>query len=478
MEKKIPLVVDLDGSLVKDDTFLESIIEFIKLDIFNILRILVYLMHSKAYLKNEIAKKIIIDPKSLIYEKVVLDLIKKEKKNDRKIILCSASNQKQVDSVSEYLNIFDKAIGSSESLNLRGNNKMSYLTSLFNDKGYDYVGNDRSDISVWSKARKIYTVNTNNRVINSLNKENVIKLVPRVSMLNKMYYVAKSLRLHQWIKNILIFLPMILAQQFSLTNLKLSLLAFLAFGLTSSIGYIFNDLLDIQSDRLSPSKKMRPFAASHLDLKDGIIIMISLSLISTYIVMNFISNEYLFIVSGYLFLSMLYTLFVKKIIGLDMVFLTSLYILRVFAGGYVTSIEVSIWLIIFCVFTFLYLSSIKRISELKVQKSQEESGHKISSVRGYLQSDLSIIQQISTSSGLISVLVLALYFRSPGVIELYKNPELLILICPIFLFWIIRISICTHRGQMHEDPIIFTLKDPYSIFIGAIVLFIMIFQFV
>lgn len=478
MEKKIPLVVDLDGSLVKGDTFLEAIIEFIKLDIFNVLRILVYLIHSKAYLKNKIAKKIIIDPKNLIYEKAVLDLIKQEKKDNKKIILCSASNQKQVDSVSKYLNIFDKAIGSSESLNLRGYNKMNYLTSLFKDKGYDYVGNDKSDISVWSKARKIYTINTNNHVIDSLNKENLIKLVPRVSMLNKIYYVAKSLRLHQWVKNVLIFLPMILAQQFSLINLKLSLLAFLVFGLASSIGYIFNDLLDVQSDRLSPSKKLRPFASSHLDLKDGFIIMTSLSLISIYIIMNFISNEYLFVVFGYLFLSMLYTLVIKKIIGLDILFLTSLYILRVFAGGNVTSIEVSIWLIIFCIFIFLYLSSIKRISELKIQKNQEESGHKISSVRGYLHSDLPIIQQISSSSGLISILVLALYFRSSEVIELYKNPELLMLICPILLFWIIRISICTHRGQMHEDPIIFTLKDPYSITIGTIVLFIMIFQFI
>jgi len=274
-----------------------------------------------------------------------------------------------------------------------------------------------------------------------------------------------ALRLHQWAKNILVFVPLILTYRFENTeNILIVLLAFLVFGLVASANYLINDMMDLDSDRRHLTKKNRPLASGKLSIRNAVIAVVILLLGAISFV--FILPLIFFIsIAIYLIISILYSLVLKKIVILDVIILAGLYTMRIISGALVIKTIPTFWLLAFSMFFFFSLALIKRYTELRLIKtSGKEDGYK-SSMHGrkYLVEDMVILQIMGIGSGLLAVLVFALYINSIEIKLLYSLPEILWLALPVLLFWITRMWLLTNRGLMHEDPVVFALTDRASL---------------
>ena len=287
-------------------------------------------------------------------------------------------------------------------------------------------------------------------------------------MIKKIRHAFAAMRPHQWVKNLLIFAPLILSFQFMDPGLVIkSLLAFIAFSLSASSLYIINDLLDIESDRLHPKKKSRPFASGQLSKPWGVGQAVVLLVIALVLAV-YLNTEFLASLVIYSVLSAIYSFKLKKVVLLDVSILAVLYTLRIIAGTFAVSLDLSYWLIIFSIFIFTSLAMVKRVSELynlMLEDKEEVRG------RGYAVQDREIILALGSASGFVSVLVFALYIHDPLIVQRYTQPEWLWLIVPALLYWIGRVWIIAHRGQMDEDPVVFALQDKVSY---AILIFIAI----
>jgi 4-hydroxybenzoate polyprenyltransferase len=353
-------------------------------------------------------------------------------------------------------------MSSNGSTNLSGNNKASALVEKFGHQGFDYVGNSQVDLLVWSKSHKSIVVNGSINLLNKLKKIGDIELV--FSGIGSGFKDwIKAFRLHQWIKNLLIFVPILAAHALiTIDNVTLLLLAFLSFGLCASSVYISNDLLDLESDRLHLRKRNRPFASGCIPIWIGLILA-PLLLIISLIIASLVNKSFLYWLIIYFLITGAYSLWLKRIVLVDCFTLAQLYTLRIVAGAASVDVPLSFWLLAFSIFLFLSLAFIKRCAELYFHSSNQiEFAHG----RGYLVSDLALIQQLGISSGFLAVLVLALYLNSDNVVRLYKNPEFIWLAVPLILFWISWMWLQVHRGKMHDDPIVFAIKDKVSIFVG------------
>ncbi len=272
-------------------------------------------------------------------------------------------------------------------------------------------------------------------------------------------------RFHQWVKNLLLFVPLIAAHKLSETELIISLAeAFVAFSLCASAVYIINDLADLEADKQHPTKRNRPFASGSVPITHGIIIGALLLLASSVIAMQLPINFFLALIV-YFVITLGYSLKFKSIALIDVLFLAGLYTMRIIAGAYVINVELSFWLLNFSIFIFFSLALVKRYSELLLMQSFDKD--KIAG-RGYQFDDLSLLRMMGIGSGFISVLILALYIDSPNIKALYTHPEYVWMLCPLFLYWISRVWLKTHRGEMHDDPIVFALRDVASILIAGI----------
>ena len=278
-------------------------------------------------------------------------------------------------------------------------------------------------------------------------------------MSNLLIEIMRAMRPHQWIKNILIFAPLILSFQFlNIKSITEAVLAFLAFSFTASGLYIVNDLLDIEADRAHPVKRNRPFASGRLSKNWGIGQSIVV-LILAFTIALYLNPQFLIVLIIYAFLSAAYSFKLKRVVLLDVSLLAVLYTLRIIAGTFAVSVELSYWLIVFSIFIFTSLAMVKRVSELynlKIQGKEEVGG------RGYTVYDHEIMSAMGAASGFVSVLVLALYIHDPLTAERYSNPEWLWMIVPSILYWIGRVWIIAHRGQMNEDPVVFAVRDKVS----------------
>jgi len=273
------------------------------------------------------------------------------------------------------------------------------------------------------------------------------------------------LRPHQWLKNILILLPVLLSHTWN--NWAISskaLLATACFCLTASATYIFNDFLDVHSDREHDHKKLRPLAAGTVTTRAAMILAVALLLAAIFLAVK-LPLSFGIMLGIYFLSTIFYSLYLKTKVILDICTLAGLYTIRVFAGGAATAIPISEWTAAFAMFVFLGLAAVKRYAELQ---ASPETGE-LTTRRGYEQVDKSAIQVLGLSSMVISVLVLVLYLRSPEVTLLYRHSEMLRLICPVLLYWFGRIWIVAGRGTMHSDPIIFALRDRASLIAAAVI---------
>tara|TARA_Y100001935_G_C17198886_1_gene454010 strand:+ start:23 stop:904 length:882 start_codon:yes stop_codon:yes gene_type:complete len=277
----------------------------------------------------------------------------------------------------------------------------------------------------------------------------------------------KSLRPHQWLKNFLIFIPLLAAHNTNLEIIRMAVIIFFSFSLMASSVYIINDIIDLKADRAHPLKRYRIFASGKISLNNGKILAILLFIFSIFIALN-VNKLLIIILVFYFLISNFYSLMLKKIIILDICTLAILYTSRIITGGIVLDIELSVWLLAFSLFFFFSLAAIKRQAELVdlIKRKKLKSLN-----RGYKTSDLPIISMSALGAGYISVLIMAFYVNSPEVMQLYSQPQALWGICMVLLFWLTKISLVTQRGMMHYDPIIFAVKDKMSQVCFILILF-------
>jgi 4-hydroxybenzoate polyprenyltransferase len=469
----IPLVIDLDGTLLRSDLLLETILLFCKEHPHRIWQLLWWFMHGKVRLKTELIKSTKLDVSLLPYDSAVIEFIQTERKQGRKIVLATASHRILVEKIADHLQLFDEIIATDTGQNLAAHHKRDVLLQKFGDKGFDYAGNSRADIPVWTKARHAYVVNPELGVKTQAHKLGNVKNVLGTYKPTLRQW-KKALRLHQWLKNALIFIPLLAAHRINELPLVLNTsLAFLLFGLCASSVYILNDLLDLNDDRHHPTKCRRPFAAGNISIKAGLITFPLLLITAFSGAIQFLPIKFVIVLAVYYAVTIAYSFVLKRWMIVDVITLAALYTLRIIAGVKAVELNTSFWMLAFSMFIFLSLALIKRYTELHLARKKGET--KKLQGRGYYPSDLEMISSLGAASGYMSVLVLALYINDPIAITLYRYPNLIWFACPLLLLWISRVWMLTHRGHMHDDPVIFAIKDRASLIIG--ILFFIVFWF-
>lgn len=461
----LPLVVDLDGTLIKTDLLFESANQFITRNPFHLAAVLAWLTKGKSHLKTRLAQNCSIDAASLPYNCNLISWLSEEHQQGRKIILATASHNILAQTVAKHLGFFNEVLATEGDLNLKADKKRDLLIQKYGAQGFDYIGNDVADFPVWQSAHANHVVSSSPTFIERVRRiGNLTKTFPseRPPLSRSLF---KALRLHQWLKNILIFVPLLAAQQFgNLVDDLQVLIAFGIFGLTASSVYLLNDLVDVADDRHHYRKKLRPFAAGDLSLVAGWLLWPALLTISFSLAWFLLPPAFIVVLATYFALTIAYSLRLKKTALIDVLTLASLYTLRIFAGAAAISVPLSFWLLTFSMFIFLSLAFIKRFSELKSARQVKMDG--LLPGRGYEHQDLELVSTMGVSSGYLAVLVLALYIQDGRTGELYQAPQFIWLACPILLFWISRAWLIAHRGDMHDDPIIFAIKDRISWMVG------------
>ncbi len=459
----VPLVVDLDGTLIKTDLLIESFLTLLSTHPVKALDSLSALGRGKAALKARIACEVMIDPCTLPFNPPLLARLRAEKAAGRLLYLASASDRRYVESVAAHLGLFDGVFASDGETNLVGSAKAKRLCEAFGEGGFDYAGDAMVDVAVWSKAAGALVVCPSHSL-----KRVVAARFPHAEIIGdgvlRQKDLMKALRLHQWLKNLLIFVPLLAAHAINGHSLTASLVAFFSFGFCASSVYLLNDLLDLANDRRHPSKCRRPFAAGLIPLKYGLALIPVLIALSILLALG-LAPLFLAVLGSYYLLTLGYSLRLKRLMMVDVVLLACLYGIRVVAGGVAVGVPLSVWLVAFSLFLFFSLALVKRCAEL-IDHAGKGAGDP--SGRGYRLEDLPILESMATASGYLSVLVLALYINSPVVGRLYTVPELLWPSCTILLYWISRVLVLTHRGHMHDDPVIFAATDRVSLISGAL----------
>jgi 4-hydroxybenzoate polyprenyltransferase/phosphoserine phosphatase len=459
-----PLVVDLDGTLINTDILHESAIRLLRDKPYFILALPFWLFDGKAVLKQKLASHVVLNIASLPFNQHLIDWLKLQKDLGRRLVLCTASDISIVRMIANHLNLFDEVIASDGIFNLAGKNKANVLLDKYGENGFDYVGNSSVDFLVWEKAKQGVVVSGSRALVHRASAFTDIEYVISKTKNNLMTWM-KIFRLHQWIKNVLIFVPIFAAHQVITGEIWINLgLAFLSFSLCASSVYIANDLLDLESDRLHSRKRFRPFASGEVPIWKGVALTPVL-IISSLAIAWHIGGGFLLWLLVYFSLTCAYSWGLKRLVLIDCLILAIFYTLRIIAGAAAVSVPLSFWLIAFSIFLFLSLAFIKRYAELQIQlNSNTEKVHG----RGYYTADAILVQQLGVTSGYLATLVFALYLNSDNVIKLYRTPEVIWGAVPLLLLWISWMWLKAHRGLMHDDPIVFAIQDKVSIFIGVL----------
>lgn len=452
-----PLVVDLDGTLLRTDLLVESFFALAAANLFKAVALLPHLKHGKARFKAELAARAGLDIRSLPINEEFLTWLRGEKAKGRRIYLASAAAEPYVRAMADQVGIFDGIFASSPDLNLSGAAKADALCAAFGKGGFDYAGNADIDLAVWREAGGVVAVNAGHALVRTVRARfpQALVITPKHTTWRDYRQV---LRVHQWLKNLLVFIPAFTAHHFDIATISACLVAFLSFSLCASSVYILNDLLDLRNDREHPSKRKRPFASGRVDILAGLALL-PVTLGAAGLVALLLPWQFMAVLVGYYIMTMAYSTCFKWQATLDVVALACLYGVRLLAGAAAVSVPMSSWLLTFSIFLFLSLALVKRCAELR-ERIRVGAGDPTG--RGYRLDDLPILQTLAAASGNVAVLTFFLYISSPTVVQLYRNPEPLWLVPVILLYWITRVLILTHRGQMLEDPVLFAVKDRTS----------------
>lgn len=461
-----PLVIDLDGTLIRSDLLIESALAFVRQRPARCFAPLVWLLAGKANLKGRLAHAVAMDVASLPYDREVLHLIERERSTGRLIVLATASHRIYAEQVAEHLKVFDRVLATDGDVNLGSRKKRDKLVEEFGEKGFDYVGNSRDDLPVWAAANQAYIANPDAGVEARARAQGSVQLVTTPTTSGSKSW-AKALRFHQWMKNLLIFVPLLASHQAARSGLLIDgLWAFLFFGLCASSVYVLNDLMDLADDRHHPTKRNRPFASGALSLQAGLIAFPLLLITAFAGALLVLSWQFATALAAYYAMTLAYSIALKRIMVMDVITLALLYTMRIIAGTFAFNVLVTFWMLAFSMFMFLSLALVKRYAELCEARSK--GAVEKSRGRGYYPGDLEMISSLGGAAGYMAVMVLALYIQDLNTVALYRHPKMIWLACPLLLFWISRTWLITHRGQMSDDPVVFAIKDKVSLVVGAL----------
>ena len=412
------IAVDLDGTLTLTDTLHESVLTLVRNKPYLLLLLPFWLLKGIAHLKQKVAENSELDVTTLPYNQPLIDWLQEEKECGKKIVLSTAANEKIAKAVVRHFDLFDAFIASDSKTNLKGARKRNALQERYGVEGYDYAGNSNDDLEVWAGASNAIVVNASENFIKKASTLTSVTQVFRSERIRIAVWL-KAIRIHQWLKNLLLFVPLLAAHQVgNAQSLVLLVIAFLSFSLCASSVYITNDLLDLESDRSHPRKRFRPFASAKLSVLQGVIAA-PLLIIASFLLGAVVGVDFLCVLLVYLFLTLTYSFSLKRLVLVDCLTLATLYTVRIIAGAAAVSVSLSFWLLAFSIFIFLSLALVKRYAELLVQSQEGKNG---AHGRGYLVTDAPLLQALGVSSGYISTLVIALYLRSENVMSLYVQP--------------------------------------------------------
>lgn len=473
MQTKRPLIVDLDGTLLRSDMLVESAFAFLRHSPYRALAPFGWLQAGKANLKAKLAAEVTLDVTSLPYDQQVINFLQQEKANGRSLVLATASHQDYAEAIAAHLGLFDRVLATHGTTNLSASTKRNVLVEEYGEKGFDYIGNSKDDLKVWASAHRAHLANPEIGVEAAAEKLGNVEQVIRTPS-NAWRAWMKQLRLHQWAKNALIFVPLLASHQIGNVELLFNgLMAFLMFGLCASSVYLLNDLLDLEDDRKHSKKRFRPLASGAVPIKSALIAFPVLLLAAFAGSALLLPWKFTLALAAYYALTLAYSLLLKRIMTVDVIALAMLYTVRIVAGTFAFGVVLTFWMLAFSMFLFLSLALVKRYAELRESRSKGQT--ELTRGRGYFPADLEMISSLGAASGYLSVMVLALYIQDQNTLALYRHPQVIWLACPLLLYWITRTWMIAHRGWMHEDPVVFAMKDRNSLILG--VLFAAVFWF-
>jgi 4-hydroxybenzoate polyprenyltransferase len=453
-----PLAVDLDGTLVRTDLLVETAVLLLKRHPLLVFAMLAWLLRGRAYFKAEIAQRVPLDPVGLPYRRSVLEYLQAERTNGRRLVLATAADQKLAQQVADYLGLFDAVLASDGTTNLSGERKRQRLVSEFGEKGFDYVGSGPRDRVVWRSARRRVVVGSAGGLPRRAGEMAGVDRVLDREDATPIDYL-RALRLHHWLKNLLLFAPLVASHRVGDAALMgQASIGFLAFGLCASSVYLLNDLLDLEADRHHPRKRQRPIPAGRVPIAVVLGIMPGL-LAAAFALSLVLPTVFLAVLGGYFVLNVGYSLRLKSVAILDVLVLAALYTLRIVAGSAAVDIWPSAWLLAFSMFLFFSLALVKRYAELMAMRAVEGAQAR---ARGYRLDDAELLASLGGGAGYLAVLVLALYIDSATSHALYSRQELLWVLCFLLLYWVSYLWLMAHRKRMHDDPLVFAMRDPVS----------------
>jgi 4-hydroxybenzoate polyprenyltransferase len=456
--KPIPLYSDVDGTLINTDLLIEGIFVMLKRQPWKLFVLPLWLLKGKAFLKGRVADHVVIEPTMLPYNTEFVEFLRSESKKGREIHLASASEERFVSAIADHLGFINGVVATGHNQNLKGKDKAEAIISHCGDGGFAYAGNNRDDFLVWREAKEGVLVNTSARVEKSAGNLTSVTRVFRVPKAGLNTYL-KAVRLHQWLKNVLVFVPLVAAHRWkNWEAVAAAATMFFAFGFMASGTYVINDLLDLPLDRRHPSKRRRPIAAGQLSLVTATIIALMLMLLGA-ILSSLISGGSALVIVTYFVFTIAYSLSLKRFLIIDALTLAGLYTLRIIGGLVAIVVTPSVWILAFSGFLFFSLGLLKRCAELDRMARLNQ----VAAIgRGYQVGDDPTLKTMGIASGYSAVLVSALYIDSTMAAAHYQTPEVLWFICPLLLYWVSRMWIKTARGEMHDDPLVFSAKDRIS----------------
>ncbi len=460
---EVPLCVDLDHTLIKTDCFWETAVRMLFRRPFQFFILVLGSWRGRAWLKRRIWETQKLSPDSLPYNSQVIDLIRQQKAAGRQILLVTASDQAAAEMVGAHLKLFDEVVGSDGKTNLIGSQKSAYLVQRFGLGGFDYAGDSAADIKVWSAARHAYAASPVPKARRWLARRGTA--VTTVSERKSQWAaLGRALRPQHWVKNILIFMPALAAHIWHSGDAwSRTFYFFVAFCFGASAAYLINDLADIESDRRHKDKWQRPLASGDLPISDAVA-AIPLCIAVAACCCWMAGPKAFALLAGYFAATVAYSCFFKRVPVLDVIFLSGFYVYRISAGAYLAPIELSEWLVVFAMFLFLSLGAAKRYVELTTLAEPNRTN----TARGYLPEDFPMIAAFGVNCSCLAVLVLGLYINSDKFHQYYSRPALFWMLCPLLLYWLIRVWLLAGRRKLREDPVIFALKDPPTWLVAAL----------
>jgi 4-hydroxybenzoate polyprenyltransferase/phosphoserine phosphatase len=451
-------VLDLDGTLVRTDTLVESAIAFIKQSPFHLFLLAIWVLQGKAFLKAALAQRVSLDTNLLPYRTELVDYARQARAEGRTVVLATAAHHSIAQSVAQHLGIFERVLASSAEENLKGSQKLARIQAEVGSL-FTYAGDSKADLPIWANASGAIVAGGSQALEQRARSLTTIEHQLTETKSSAVTLWAKALRVHQWLKNLLLFVPLLTAFQFTeLEKVGALLIAFLAFSLGASATYIVNDLWDLDNDRAHPRKRQRPFASGALPILHGVLVAAVL-MGAAFALAAGVGPVFLIALVAYVVATSAYSWVLKRFILVDVLMLSALYTTRIIAGGLAISAPLTSWMLVFSVFIFLSLALVKRCAELVVLRDE---GKLAAKGRDYRVSDLTVLWPLGVGSALSAVVVFGLFISTPETAMRYAIPDLLWFVAAGLVYWLGRLWIVTARGEMHDDPIVFALKDKAS----------------